>query len=88
MHTPIKQYFKHQEDDYSVENFKRFLNRVKYAFGKVFGNTDTRYDEFSLQMPDGRTLWEHIKEDGGVSYNCEGIAIDVDFDRVIYLEIW
>ncbi len=70
---------------------KVFLNRVKYAFKKVFGATSVQCDEFSLvpdYWRDERTLWERIKQDGGCQYNAPGIAIEVDYDRVIYVSTW
>jgi len=84
----VKEYFKHIDPD-EIE-FSAFLRRVKYAFKKVFGTTSVDDGWLSLEPrdSDSRTLWERIKQDGGCSYNCEGIAIDVDYDRVIYVSAW
>ena len=68
-----------------MHTFAQFLVGVKYAFTKMYGHLDM----LSMQKDrsDNRTLWEEVKSTGRYEFNLDGIAIDLEFGRNIYLAI-
>ena len=76
----------------SKEDFNAFLRQCKYALKKCGLHFDSvnsdwlsgRYDEYDAES---LTVWEGLKQYGNYSYNCDGIAIDFEYDNHVYCEV-
>lgn len=68
-----------------MNTFSQFLAGVKYGFLKIIGDLDM----LTMQKDgsDGLTLWEELKKTGKYEINLDGVAIDLEYGRNIYIGV-
>jgi hypothetical protein len=76
------EFLKTHTDQKRENEWKLFMQKVKYALKKIGDD----YCDFLTLHPnhDEKSMLDILKETGSFSYNCDGIAFDFEFDRIIY----
>ena len=96
------EYYKESSEDFKsfLGQCKRAMDKCLLAFGSVkqeqwsalYGNNgydqSGNFPSFKESRKHGiMEVWEGLKKYGTYQFNCNGIAIDFDFGRVVYAEI-
>jgi len=68
-----------------MKTFTQFLQGVKYGFLKTIGDLDML--TMQKEGSDSPTLWEELKATGKYEINLDGVAVDLEFERCIYIAV-